>query len=58
METKRRNRKYYEKPLVKQVNMEIRDMVLVNCKSNAGDGAGKSGAGCDISQCKRQPFGS
>jgi hypothetical protein len=58
METREKNRKDYKKPQVSQIKLEIEEAVLTGCKSAVDDATGKNGSGCDIPQCKRQPFAS
>jgi hypothetical protein len=58
MMIKKTNRKYYEKPKLSQIKLEIKEAILANCKLNADDNTGKGNKGCASSGCKGNIFGS
>ena len=52
MMLKKNNRKYYEKPRINEVKLEIEEAVLVACKTVSGGSDGKKpGPGCGIGAC-------
>jgi hypothetical protein len=54
---KQNNRKYYKKPQVSQVKLEIKEAVLTNCKlSEFAVGTGKKT--CSTNPCKYTDWGS
>lgn len=57
MDIKEKNRKQYKRPQISQVNLEIEEAVLANCKLNVGQ-PGLGGRTCDHGACKKDIFGS
>ena len=47
-----KGRKSYQRPQLERVKLVLEEAVLSFCKANAGDPAGKKGAGCSVSQCQ------
>lgn len=45
-------RKAYERPLVKEVRLEVEEAVLAACKTQPTDSSGKSTKTCSHKQCK------
>jgi hypothetical protein len=57
MDIKEKNRKQYKRPQINQVNLEIEEAVLANCKLDVGQ-PGLGGRTCDHGACKKDIFGS
>ena len=52
MKIKESTRKFYVKPRVTQVKLEIEEAVLEACKTSLIDENGKNTSGCNISKCR------
>jgi hypothetical protein len=57
MVMKKKIRKPYERPLVKEVRLEVEEAVLAACKSTPTDSSGKNAKVCGTQACKNT-FGS
>ena len=49
---KKNNRKYYEKPRINNVKLEIEEAVLAGCKVGLAQ-PGKNGRRCNSTPCKK-----
>jgi len=52
MMLKKNNRKYYEKPRINKVKLEIEEAVLAACKTSSHD-KGKNNKNCHAYPCKK-----
>ena len=52
METKEKIRKYYEKPRITKVKLEIEEAILAACKNPSVTGTGQVGCRSGTSACK------